>query len=165
MKNREKYVKEIAEIICDGYRVAVLHTGKIVHCKQNICSQCKFYTGDGRLCKEVFLDWANQEDTIISMFDRIFLNYLDEKYQYIARDLNGNLYIYPSKPKKCDSCWDGSDPKDPFMNIANTLSLESKIPKKLTNTFTVEFPMVKWKDKEAWKIEDLKNLEIVSEYE
>lgn len=147
MKNREKYVKEIAEIICDGYRVAVLHTGKIVHCKQNICSQCKFYTGDGRLCKEAFLDWANQEDTIISMLDRIFLNYLDEKYQYIARDLDGNLYIYPSKPKKCDSCWDG------------------KIPKKLTNTFTVEFPMVKWKDKEAWKIEDLKNLEIVSEYE
>ena len=41
VKNREKYVKEIAEIICDGYRVAVLHTGKIVHCKQNICSNCK----------------------------------------------------------------------------------------------------------------------------
>lgn len=31
--------------------------------------------------------------------------------------------------------------------------------------YTVDFPMIKWEDSEPWKIDDLKKLEVVEEYE
>lgn len=31
--------------------------------------------------------------------------------------------------------------------------------------FNVDFPIVKWSDKEPWLIEDLKKLEVVEEYD
>lgn len=43
MKNKEKDAKEIVEIACDGYRVAVdKRTDKIVSCKDISCSKCLF---------------------------------------------------------------------------------------------------------------------------
>lgn len=44
MKNKEKDAKEIVELACDGYRVAVdKRTDKIVSCEDIPCSKCLFF--------------------------------------------------------------------------------------------------------------------------
>ena len=81
----------------------------------------------------------------ISKRDRTFLDYI-EGYKYIARDGDGELYVYITKPKK--GLWNWADAR--FKSLAG---------------LDIDLPMVKWSDDEPWKIEDLKKLEVVDEYE
>ena len=74
---------------------------------------------------------------------------LSENIEYIARDPSGALYIYTRKPYKQIDCWSSS-------------ACETE---KSWWMFNVDFPMVKWSDKEPWLIEDLKKLEVVENYE
>lgn len=103
--------------------------------------------------KKLLRQWAESEyieKPVISQGDRAFLEYLKEEYKYIARDKNGELFIYEEKPRKLDDklCW----------NCSNDLFC-------LNPRFSVQFPMVKWSDEEPWLIEDLNKLEVVEEYE
>lgn len=85
---------------------------------------------------------------MISKSDRTFLDYIRDEDKYIARDENGKLFTYMSKPCKIES----------FSSWTNTnydgLYLKCN----------VDFPMIKWGDDEPWLIEDLKKLEVVDEY-
>ena len=53
MLNKEKYAKEIAEIACDGYKVAIVH-GKPKSCGK--CIDCDFYGCND--CTKKLMDWA-----------------------------------------------------------------------------------------------------------
>lgn len=143
MKNKEKYAKEIMEIACSGDSIAIIEkSGRIVPCDVNRCSLCLFRGYD---CKESTRKWAESEYTeklVISKRDVSFLDYL-KCYKYIARDDDGELYVYTSIPTKHSVCW-GVD------NVCRSL-----------RGLDVDFPMVKWSDKKPWLIEDLKKLEIV----
>lgn len=147
MKNKEKYAKEIMEIACSGDSIAIIEkSGRIVPCDVNRCSLCLFRGYD---CKESTRKWAESEYTeklVISKRDVSFLDYL-KCYKYIARDDDGELYVYTSIPTKHSDCW-GVD------NVYRSL-----------RGLDVDFPMVKWSDKKPWLIEDLKKLEVVDEYE
>ena len=151
MKNKEKFAKEIVEIVCDGNDVAVdKGTGKPVHCENIICCDCMF---NGKICSTALKEWAESEyieKPVISNRDRVFLEYLGKEYKYIARDKNGELFIYEEKPRKLDDklCW----------NCSNDLFC-------LNPRFSVQFPMIKWEDSKPWSIEDLKKLEVVDSYE
>lgn len=87
---------------------------------------------------------------MISKKDKAFLEYLKEEYKYIARDKNDVLYAYNAEPCKAHESWN-SGCSDYWFH--------------LNHRFDVNFPMVKWSDEEPWLIEDLKNLEVVEEYE
>lgn len=58
MKNKEKYVKEIMEIACNGSRIAVMKgSGRIVPCDSIICNVCLFSDD----CRKNIKEWAESE--------------------------------------------------------------------------------------------------------
>lgn len=150
MKNKEKYVKEIIDVSCNGYCFGMDNrTGKITSCNHIQCCNCVF-SGDND-CDKTRREWSEQEyieKTVISKRDRAFLECIGEGIKYITRDMNGFLFIYVIKPHKLIDCWESG-------GIESNKSLEF---------FKLNLPMVKWSDKEPWLIEDLKKLEVVEEY-
>ena len=153
MKNKEKYTKEIIEIVCDGRILGVNKvTGKPTVCGNISCEECLRYDGRNTCAGEVLREWAESEyieKPVISKRDRAFLEYIDTRINYITRDMDGGLFIYISKPHKLIDCWESS-------------GCESD---KSLKFFKLDFPMIKWSDFEPWLIEDLKKLEVVEEYE
>lgn len=150
MKNKEKHAMKIVEIACDGKSVAVdKRTGKVVSCDYIICGNCLFDGKHG--CNSRRREWAESEYVkpfVISKSDRMFLDYIKEEYKCIARDKNGELFLYRLTPYKEEGLlnWIGR----------NRSCLHLK--------YNVDFPMVKWEDSEPWLIDDLKKLEVVEEY-
>lgn len=156
MKNKEKFAKEIVEIACDRGTIAVREKDKhIVRCSKISCSNCLFENNE-RDCGELVRQWAESEyieNPVISKRDRTFLEYLKKCYKYIARDENGRLFAYKSKPNKLNINWNSND----SFGISDILNLSLN--------YNVEFPMIQWGDTEPWLIEDLKKLDVVEEYE
>lgn len=151
MKNKEKFKNEIVEIVCNAGSLAVdIETNKPVDCNIVDCGKCLFYAGEYGSCSDVMKIWVNQEykeESVISYKDNLFLNFIKDDYEYIARDKNGCLYSYSSIPIKNQGTgvWDGG------------------IPIKLSK-FNILFPMIKWIDDYPWKISDLKKLKVVKNY-
>lgn len=147
MKNREKYAEELLNVACAGKRIAIdKQTMQIRGCANLPCMYCLFGGYDS--CDTKLSEWAESEyiETVkISKRDRAFLDYI-EGYKYIARDGDGELYVYITKPKKGLRNW--ADAR--FKSLRG---------------LDIGFPMVKWSDAEPWKIDDLKKLEVVDEYE
>ena len=96
MKNKEKYAKEIIEIVCDGNRIAIVRqTGEFRSCYETPCRECLFHPSNTEQCKEKVREWAEAEYVerpVISKSDRTFLDYIKEEYQYITRDEDGDLF-------------------------------------------------------------------------
>lgn len=151
MKNKEKYSKNIVELACDGKDIAVdKRTGKVDSCLCIPCSNCLF--DDNKDCDKGRREWAESEYVefpVISKIDKAFLEYTRELCKYIARDEDGKLYVYSSKPFKEKNYWHLRSGCCSWLNFA----------------FAVDFPMIKWSDEEPWSIEDLKKLEVVDSYE
>lgn len=150
MKNKEKDAKEIVELACDGYRVAVdKRTDKIVSCEDIPCSKCLFF--DNKDCDRRRREWAESEyieKQVISKRGRAFLEYLGEELKYIVRSKSDNLMACQNSAEKREDGW----------------VIDSGVIKSLQK-LNIDFPMVKWSDEEPWLIEDLKNLEVVDSYE
>lgn len=156
MKNKEKYAKEIIEIACNESDIAVSKaTGNPIDCNIIKCDCCALYKGgtyNDDTCRGALRKWAESEyneKPVISKRDRAFLDFLMEKYKYIARDKNDILCAYETESFKKGAYWywgDGSYFR-------------------LNPHFDIDFPMVKWSDEKPWLIEDLKKLEVVEEYE
>lgn len=95
MKNKEKYAKEIIDVACSVDSIAVTKEGEhIVRCSDIACSECLFACLN---CVEKIREWVEQEyieKPVISKRDRAFLDYLREKYKFVARDEDSNLYVY-----------------------------------------------------------------------
>ena len=142
--------KEIVELACDGYRVAVdKRTDKIVSCEDIPCSKCLFF--DNKDCDRRRREWAESEyieKQVISKRDRAFLEYLGEELKYIVRSKSDNLMACQNSAEKREDGW----------------VIDSGVIKSLQK-LNIDFPMVKWSDEEPWLIEDLKNLEVVDSYE
>lgn len=158
MKNKEKHLKEIVEIACDGNCIAVdKNSGKVKPCCYSSCSNCLFDDSHYRDsdCDRTRRKWAESEyveHPVISKSDRTFLEYLREEHKFIARDENGELFTYETQPKKVNACW-------------NSVGLIHERYLHLNRHFNIDFPMIKWSDEEPWLIEDLKKLEVVDSYE
>ena len=151
MKNKEKYAKEIIEVACSGDSIAVTKVGeRVVRCGNIACSECLFTPLN---CVEKIREWAEQENIkkpVISKRDKAFLEYIKEKYKYMAIDDDGCLFAYITKPYK-------NYIFDRWSSDTNCVGV--------SRYFDVDFPMVKWEDEEPWLVEDLKKLEVVEEYE
>lgn len=151
MKNKEKFAKEIVEIVFDGSDIAVdKATGKPVHCENIGCHDCMF---NGKICSTALKEWAESEyieKPVISKKDRALLDCIKDRWKYMARDNGECLRVFFEKPFKARDVW----------------SYEYAIGAyNLSYGLNVDFPMVKWEDEEPWLIEDLKKLEVVEEYE
>lgn len=150
MKNKEKYAEEIMEIACGGNSIAIVReSGRIEPCCSTFCVKCLFNSAK---CKERIREWAESEyieKLVISKRDRAFLEYIRKEYKFIARDKDGELFIYRTQPRRNDERCNWTS------NGCISLSIRHN----------VDFPMVKWGDCQPWFIEDLKKLEVVEEYD
>lgn len=155
MKNKEKFLDKIIDLVCTGERIAVNNKGEVVSCiSVGLCRNCKF--GMEKECEPAIRKWLEEEyvePTVINIRDRAFLDYLRENDKYIARDKNDNLFVYETKPRKAGMSW----------SMNGSLVCNSCLY--LNRHFNVDFPMVKWEDEEPWKIDDLRKLEVCEDYE
>lgn len=155
MKNVEKYAKEILEYasstekaiaVCKETMKPCDCSATSIRCKNCICNV------DDSCENEPLYKWAMAEyieQPKISKRDRAFLDCLKEEYKFITRDKNGMLFAYEAQPRKLEKYW--------YLSNCGCLGFNRHL--------NVDFPMVKWSDDEPWKIEDLKKLEVVDEYE
>ena len=150
MKNKEKYAKDIVDVVCKGEPFAIeKSTGLPVACTELICAECLLARGPSscRVSREKWAESEYVELPVISKRDRAFLDYIDSDLKYIARDCAGVLYVYEYIPHKVNNMW-----------ISDSGTINPMI------RFCVRFPMIKWGDDEPWLIEDLKKLEVVEAY-
>lgn len=149
MKNKEKYEKEIVEIACK-YGAVNERTGELKGCSEIICEHCLFREMDISRCKEKMKEWLESEyieKPVISKKDRAFLEYIDKKFDYIARTCYGDLRLFAVEPRKGQMIW-----KSGYLTS-------------ILDSLNIDFPMVKWEDDKPWLIKDLKQLEVVDSYE
>ena len=148
MKNKEKFIDKLADFACIRDNIAMNVKGELVGCYNLLCENCKFYTEkDCGTASRKWLEEEYVEQMVISRKDVCLLAYVKDDYKCIARDYDGDIFLYTNKPEKCFGVW-FSDGKG--------VSIKP---------FDVDFPMVKWEDKEPWKIEDLKKFKVVENYE
>lgn len=151
MKNKEKFEKELMEIACK-YGAVNERTGELKGCSETTCEYCLFRYRSKDSCKEEMKAWLESEyieKPVISKKDRAFLEYLNANINYIARDMDGSLYVYIRKPFKVFDYW-------------KVVGFEKS---KSLRMVGIDLPMVKWSDDSPWLIEDLKQLEVVEDYE
>ena len=60
MLNKEKYAKEILDIVCSGNYLGK-QNGHLCPCANIKCSDCEFDKCDTSVCNEEFTKWANSE--------------------------------------------------------------------------------------------------------
>lgn len=83
------------------------------------------------------LIWKRKDLPKLSSSERVILENLDKQYKWVARDKNGALYVYSTKPVKYSAIWE---------NNGLTLALEA---------FPKLFTFVKWEDEQPHSIEEL----------
>lgn len=153
MKNKERYAKEIIDIVCKGESFAIeKSTGLPMNCTTISCGKCLFEEGVSS-CKNCRKEWAESEYIelpVISKNDRRFLDCIGNTYKYIVRDRVGKLFV--CKDVRTDGhMW--------FSRGCVTDSDYTYI-----SGFELQFPMVKVISPTVWSIEDLKKLEVVEAY-
>ena len=103
MLNKEKYAKEILDIVCSGNYLGK-QNGHLCPCANIKCSDCEFDKCDTSVCNEEFTKWANSEykepeidwnkvpvDTCILITD----SYGYTLKRHFAKYDNKKIYAYP----------------------------------------------------------------------
>lgn len=154
MKNKEKYAEQLLSFACAKYDSFGVYAGtdEMESCKIMTCEECAFFRMKNS-CHTEKLKWLDQEyikKPVISKMDRSFLDYLRDRWKYMARDnISNTVYVFTKIPEKSEV--------GHFVYTGEA--------RRISSDFNVVFPMVKLSDSEPWLIEDLKKLEVVEEYE
>ena len=80
--------------------------------------------------------WERKEIPQLTEDEKVILRNVPKHYEWIARDIDGCLYVYASKPKKGITMWEDSGglPMIPFYHL---------------------FQFIQWEDEEPYLIEEL----------
>lgn len=134
MKNKEKYFDELlSSLVGPG--------GQCSFRLKNVLKEKGCYNYTCKSCDKKTKEWFEQEyKVLITEDEKAILKCLEERWKWIARDENGILLVYQSKPKKYGSKWSADDGYFYIMRFRNCL-----------------FQFIKWEDKEPYLIEDLLN--------
>lgn len=107
MKNKEKFAKEIIEVVIKGDHIAFDKiNNKVVPCASIRCSDCLFQSEEG--CPRTGETWANaeyKEKKEFSEADKAYVKAMD-KLNWFAREKNGLVFGYVDKPFKNAGAWD-----------------------------------------------------------
>lgn len=137
MTNFEKYKDEILPLAKNN-RGFAFHMNKITDCKLSGCKNCIF-TGACIANRIKWLYEEYQEPTPkLTKAEKGFCEILDDGY--IARDKNGELYLYNNPPYATETDW---------RECGHCTRLCSKF-----------FPFITWESNRYWSIEDLFKLEV-----
>ena len=88
-------------------------------------------------CKELL--WERKEKPKLTEDEKVILKNVSKHYEWIARDIDGCLYVYASKSKKGITMWEDS----------SGLPMIPLIP------FDHLFQFIKWEDEEPYSIKEL----------
>lgn len=130
MKNKEKYAKEIVELVLEGTPLGFhKDLNKIIPCYGIQCQNCLF--NGPRLCSITRREWANaeyEEPKIFTEREKAFIKLFPE-IQYIARDEDNRIFGHLKKPIKdeVEGWWvyvDGPD-TGVGLNLGDLLKFES----------------------------------------
>lgn len=169
MINGEKFKTELREL----GDFAIRKDGTLCECDDINCGDC-----DGALCDcvkvgckccifdeyedctKARMKWLvseYKEKPVLSKFERNILEWVrwvhNNHFKYIARDENGNLYVYTSKPEKSESVWIPEKSESVRMSSDRSCYL---------TIFNSLFNFIKWEDAEPTSIKEiLENCEVV----
>lgn len=139
MTNAEKYKDAIMAQMCKTGNWAINEVNEIISCEA--CLNCIFR--DGGYCTDEKKKWLNaevDEKKAFSEKDKEVLRALD-KVQWVARDNDGKLFAYATKP---------------FRNmIGYWYSASPESMSRIDNLSTAEFAPVKWEDDEPTSREEI----------
>lgn len=149
MTNIEKYMNTIVSIRNqDSTDVAVamdIRTGALKRCSEVGCEHCKFnwrYSAN-RHCEANLVNWLfekyQEPAPKLTKTEKGFCEII--KDGYIARDKNGDLYLYNNPPYVTETDWRA--------NYGHCTRLCTKF-----------FPFITWESNRNWSIEDLLKLEV-----
>lgn len=102
MKNFEAYEDKIKGL--EG-KIALNKSNELVSCSGFRCSDCKFSgRGNGKYCLQNMFEWLYKEHQKpkikIPLATKYFLESLNDKYEWIAKDEDGAVWCYKFKPEK-----------------------------------------------------------------
>ena len=152
MINAEKYKDELKELNdadklwCSGFDEYNMTFDSCLNVK---CENCAF--NSKKDCNNERYNWLlseYKEQIILTELEYNILKYLSDntEYMYISRDKSGFLGVYHNKPDKLNNAW-GCYGSTGHLNVFNEL-----------------FQFVKWKDEEAYSVNDiLKNCRVISD--
>lgn len=145
--NYEYFKDEIIDIISEGNSLGVLD-GRPRKCKDMYCSNCEINDASRGTCRRLCKVWLNAEHIEkpkLTKKERMFCELVEAGW--IARDRDGELVHYRSKPDRGISCW---------MNGGKLLCVGRHFP-----TIKNEFSFITWDDKEPWSVGELLKLEVL----
>lgn len=153
MKNFEAYEEKIKEL---NYNFAIKND-ECVRCI-NICERCEFISNPFGSCpqnktKWLYKEYIEQPKKIkISLATKYFLESLNDKYEWIAKDKNGQVWVYGIKPIK------DNEVKKWFTSSGGaTWGFKDAFKKELFN-------FLSWEDEEPTNIKELlENCEVIED--
>lgn len=145
MTNFEKYKDEILEISRTQAIAINKRRNAPEKCSYSVCSECLLH--EGTYCNQrAIFQWLYSEyqepAPKLTKTEKGFCEVIEVlKDGYIARDKNGELYLYNNPPYVTETDWRA--------NYGHCTRLCSKF-----------FPFITWESGKAWSIEDLLKLEV-----
>ena len=140
MTNFEKYKDEILGISRTQTIAISKRRNAPEKCSNSVCSECLLHEGTYCNQKAIF-QWLYSEyqepASKLTKAERGFCEILQKGY--IARDENGNLFVYDALPRRSERIWSGF----------NWRQLDCSF-----------YPFITWESGKAWSIEDLLKLEV-----
>lgn len=102
MKNFEAYEDKIKELKGE---IALNKSNELVSCIGFYCRDCKFSnSGNSEYCPKNMFEWLYKEykkpKIKIPLATKYFLESLNDKYEWIAKDEDGAVWCYKFKPEK-----------------------------------------------------------------
>lgn len=105
------------------------------YCENHNCGECDFYKNKEEILK--ILLSQHKEKPKLTDDEKAILRNIEPKFKFIARDEDGELYVYREKTIKKGDIWTDHCGNANF------------------RAFNHLFQFVKWEDEEPWNISDL----------
>ena len=149
MLNAERYKNEILEKSNVVFDFSISKDRHTIEKCLGVCDNCIF-CNMGEHCSNVKVKWLLSEYKepvkLTRLEYEVLKHYYNDSYKYIARDENGDLFLYIAKPSKGSNIW---------RSISDHHNLYD---------FRKKFQFVKWEGEEPTLIKDvLENCEVVED--
>lgn len=148
MKNFEAYEDKIKEYDYDF----ALKNGEVIKC-YGTCKNCDFRSNNSGNCKYNQIKWLYEKyKKKIPLATKTILENLNERYKWIVKDRNGNVWAYENRPRK-------------EIDINKWTNVDNGYMCGFRKVFKEGiFNFLSWEDKEPTNIEELlKNCEVIDD--
>lgn len=146
MTNFEDYKDEIFKIV-EGRDTVAVRNGRPVPCNSVICLNCDLHINEYP-CGAALIKWLyadNVKAPLLTKVERSVCELIGSGW--IARDMNGDLYVYKSLPEKESEYWRSSN--SDYTKFSDVLDF-----------IGAEFSFILWENETPWSIDELLSLEV-----